>query len=83
MSNNVTEEQTFHKPLQEMEKLSTMWLKENVGMSGCIIVANTLLTAKIAHRASVNGISKDMKTKIRRVIKDFIWGGPNKKTRVK
>ena len=64
IGNNVTKDQTFNKPLQGMEKLSTMWLKEHVEMSGQMIVANTLLTAKIAHQASVNGISKDMKTKI-------------------
>ena len=57
--------------------------KKNVGIHGCTIVANTLLTTKIAHRASVNGISKNMKNNISKTIKEFIWGGTKKRARVR
>ena len=83
IGNNVTENQTFEKPLQGIEKLGKMWIKENIGIKGQTIVTNTLLDTKIAHRASVNGISKDMKTKIHQKIKEFVWGGPNKRARFK
>ena len=45
-------------------------------------VANTLLQAKLAHRASVNGVSKKIQNRIRKKIKEFVWGGENKKARV-
>ena len=59
------------------------WLRENIGIYGKIMVANTLLTAKLSHRASVKGISKSIKNRIRKKIKDFMWGGENKKARVR
>ena len=60
IGNSVIEGQTFDTAIKGMEKLGERWLKENVGINGGTIVANTLLTAKIAHRVSVNGISKNM-----------------------
>ncbi len=81
IGNNVTEAQTFDKPLQGIKKWGNMWIKENIGIQGQTILDNTLLTAKIAHRASVNRISKDMKTKFDQKTKEFIWGGSNKKAR--
>ena len=71
IGNNVTEEQTFDKAIKGMEKLGEKWLKEIVGIHGRTIVANTLLTSKIAHRASVNGISKNMKNNINKTIKEL------------
>ena len=75
--------QTFNTALTGIEKLGEKWLKENIGIHRRIIVANTQLTAKITHRASVNGISRDMKAKVSKKIKDFIWGGRNKTSRVR
>ena len=63
--------------------LGQTWLRENIGIYGRTIVANTLLTAKLSHRASVNGISKSMKNRIIKKIKDFMWGGENKNARVR
>ena len=69
IENNVTEVYIFDKPLQEIEKRGNVWIEENISIQGRTIVANTLLTAKIAYKVSVNEISKDMKTKINRKIK--------------
>ena len=56
--NTVSENGTSKKALIRIEKLGQTWLRENIGIYGRTIVANTLLTAKLSHRASVNGISK-------------------------
>ena len=69
IGNEVSEGQTFDKINQGIEKLGDKWIQENVGIYGCTIVANTLLTAKIKYRASVNGISNKMETKIHEKIK--------------
>ena len=79
IGNNVTEEQTFGKALKSIKTLGNKWHKQNIGIHGRTIVANTLLTAKIAHRASVNGISAAMKHKITTQVRDFIWGGATTK----
>ena len=75
ISNNISKEQTYNKALNNIEKLGEKWIKENIGIHGRTIVANTLLIAKLSHRASVNGISKTMKIRILKTIKEFIWGG--------
>jgi len=82
IGNVVTEEETYEKAIRGIETLGAKWLKENIGIKGRTIVANTLLQAKLAHRASVNGASKKMQNIIRKKIKEFIWGGENKKARV-
>ena len=79
IGNNVTEEQTFGKALKGIKMLGTKWHKQNIGIHGRTIVANTLLTAKITHRASVNGISPAMKHKLTTQIRNFIWGATLKK----
>ena len=56
----MTEKDTFDKVITSMDKLGSIWLKEHIGVHGRTIVANTLLQAKLAHRASVNGISEMM-----------------------
>ena len=66
ITNNVAEKQTFETALIGIEKLGEKWLNKYIGMYRRKIVANTLLRAKIIHRASVNGISRDMKAKIRK-----------------
>ena len=82
IGNIVTEEETYEKAIRGIETLGAKWLKEHIGVQGRTIVANTLLQAKLAHRASVNGTSKKMQKIIRKKIKEFIWGGENKKARV-
>ena len=58
IGNTVSENDTFNKALIGIEKLGQTWLRDNIGIYGRTIVANTLLTAKLSHRASVNEISK-------------------------
>ena len=82
IGNIVTEEETYEKAIRGIETLGAKWLKEHIGVQGRTIVANTLLQAKLAHRASVNGASKKMQNIIREKIKEFVWGGENKKARV-
>ena len=81
--NEVTEKDTFDKVITSMEKLGSIWLKEHIGSHGHTIVANTLLQAKLAHRASVNGISEMMGGKIKQKVREFVWGGEQKKARVR
>ena len=83
IGNNVTEIQTFQKPLQGMEKLGDRWLKECIGIYGREIVSNVLLTAKVTNIASVNGMSKDMKGEILKTIKKIIWRGKGKIPRIR
>ena len=83
IGNNLSENDTFNKALIGIEKLGQTWLRQIIGIYGRTIVANTLLTAKLSHRPSVNGISKSMKNRIRKKIKDFMWGGENKKAPVR
>lgn len=55
--------QTFDKHIPGIEKLGNLWIKANRYVKRRTIV-KTILIAEISHKASVNGISKDMKTKI-------------------
>ena len=82
IGNMVTEEQTYDKTLEGIEKLGKQWIKQNIGIHGRTIVANVLLQSKMAHKASVNGMSKRMSKRYKQKIKEFIWGGENKKARV-
>ena len=72
INNCVTKTQTFDKTVQGIEKLGIKWIQENIGIHGRAIVAKNLLTAKISHRSSVNGISLNMKAKSNKKIKDSI-----------
>ena len=83
IGNNVAENQMFDKVIHGIENLGETWLKENIDIYGRKIVTNTLLIAKISYRASVNGISRNIKAKMDKKIKEFIWGGINRKTRLR
>ena len=83
IGNNITEEDTFGPIIAAIEHLGTRWLKEHIGIYGRTIVANTLLQAKLTHRASVNTLSPSLQTKLRKVFKTFMWGGPAKKPRLR
>ena len=83
IGNNITEDDTFSALLTKMEKLGTQWLKEHIGVYGRTIVANSLMQAKITHRASVNAISSRLKKKLLKLFKEFMWGGPDKKPRLR
>ncbi len=50
------------------------------GMAG--VVASTLMSSKITHRADVNPLSQMLKNKILKEFKGFIWKGKEKKPRV-
>lgn len=78
-----TEEKTFGGILEKMTKLGEKWNKERMRIHGRTIVANTLLIAKLSHRASVNRISNHTKKIVKRNIRTFIWRGPKKRSRVK
>ena len=54
----VTENETFSSPMDTIESLANKWLKEHIGILGRTIVANTLLSAKLSHRARIKRISK-------------------------
>ena len=82
IGNEVTEEMTYNKAITGIVNLGAKWLKEHIGIHGRTIVANTLLQAKISYRASVNSMSIAMRIKYKNKIKEFIWGGENKKARV-
>ena len=83
IGNNVTEDDTFGHLLESVEKLGNRWLKEHIGIYGRTIVANSLMQAKLSHRASVNAISPRMESKMRKIFKAFMWGGPDKRPRLK
>ena len=79
IGNEVTEEITYNKVITGIVNLGEKWLKEQIGIHGRTIVANTLLQAKISHRASINSMSKAMRMKYKNKIKEFIWGGEKKR----
>ena len=70
----VPESKTFDKALTGIDILGEKWLKEHVGIYGRVIVANTLLQEKLSHRVSINRISATMRNKMKKKIKEFIWG---------
>ena len=47
IGNNVSKDQIFNKALNNIKKLGEKLLKEDIGIHGRIIVASTLLVAKI------------------------------------
>ena len=74
IGNIVPESKTFDKALNGIDILGEKWLKEHVGIYGRVIVANTLLQEKLSHRVSINRISATMRNKMKKKIKEFIWG---------
>ena len=58
------------------------WNKENVGIHGREIVANTILQAKLLHREIVNRLRSRMRRKITNAIKSFVSGEAENKARV-
>ena len=72
IGNNITEGDTFGTILASVEKPGTQWLKEHIGVYGRTIVANSLLQAKLAHRASVNALSPGLKNRLLKIFKAFM-----------
>jgi hypothetical protein len=83
IGNEVEEETTFGEIIEKVEELGAKWNKEQIGIYGRSIVANTLLLAKLKHRANVNAISKRVKKKIMDAFKAFVWKGKEKRARVR
>ena len=83
VGNTVEEEQRFGPILNKITKLGENWNKENIGVYGRALVANTLMLAKLKHRADVNAISSAMKRRILQEFKDFVWRGKEKRARVR
>ena len=82
IGNTVTEENTFNEAIKGIERLEEKWHKEHIVIHGRTILSNTLLIAKLSHRNSINGISGKLRNNITKKIKEFIWGGENRKARV-
>ena len=83
IGNQVGEKTRFEPILSKVGKLADAWNKENIGIFGRSVVANTLMLAKIKHRADVNALSQTMKKKILEEFKTFVWKGKGKRARVK
>ena len=79
----ITEEITFDKIIENVEKLGKRWLQEHIKPMGRTIVANSLLLAKISYRAMVNGITQKYRQKIKHTFRKFMWGGKSGGARVK
>ena len=83
MGNGITEEERFGKILEAIEKTGQKWNKEDIGIYGQSLVANTLLLSKISHRASVNPLSPQIRKAITEKFKAFIWKGEAKRGKVR
>ena len=83
IGNEVKEGDRFDEKLEKMKKLGERWNRENIGVYGRSIVANTLLLSKLKHRADVNALSQAMKKKILGAFKAFMWKGEGKKARLR
>ena len=83
IGNEVTEDQRFGKKVEGIEKEGSRWIQAHTGVYGRAVVANTLLLAKIKYRSDVNALSNNMKKKILKDFKSFMWKGKEKKARVK
>ena len=71
----MTEDKTFSSPIKGIGTLGSKLLKEHAGIHGRTIVANILLLAKLSHRPNINGISYKMNLKMKKKIKECLWGG--------
>jgi hypothetical protein len=59
--------------LDGMEKTGERWNREDITMIGRALVANTLLYSRIKFRLDVNSTTTDMRKRIKKVIRAFIW----------
>ena len=64
VGNSLAEETTWEKSLKGIEKIGEKLSKENARTRGWMIVASTLLQAKISHIESVNVLSSRMRGNI-------------------
>ena len=83
MGYGVTDEERFGKILEGIEKTGRTWNKENIGIFGQSLIANTILLSKISHRASVNALSPQIRKEITEKFKAFIWKGEAKRGKVR
>ena len=74
VGNKVTEEQMFKKGLEKMVEVGDRWNREDLTVYGKALVANTLLLATVKFRASVNGTTKEVRSEMKRIINEFVWG---------
>jgi hypothetical protein len=73
VGNEVSEEKRFEKPLIKLGKTGSRWNRERITVYGRALVSNTLMMPVIGFRANVNGMTKQMTTKILKEIKQFVW----------
>ena len=81
--NNVTDEARWEEPLKKLRKKGEDWNRENIGIHGRAIVANTILTAGLTHRSAVNALSPSLRKKIQEEFRAFMWKGGEKRARTK
>ena len=81
--NEVTDEQRWDEPLKRLQKKGDRWNRADIGIYGRAIIANTILTAGLSHRAAVNTLSPSRRKKIQEAFRSFMWKGAEKKSRVK
>ena len=72
---DVTEAERYDDILDAIEKTGQRWNREDIGVFGQALVANTLLLGKIGHRASVNTLSQQVRKMLKEKVRAFFWKG--------
>jgi exonuclease III len=73
IGNEVKDTDRHDENLKAMDKTGERWNREDITMIGRALVANTLLYARMKFRLDVNSTTTEMRKRIKRVIKEFIW----------
>lgn len=73
IGNSVKDTDRHDDNLEAMKKTGERWNMEDITMIGRALVANTLLYSRIKFRLDVNSTTTDMRKRIKKVIKEFIW----------
>ena len=75
IGNEIEEEERFEEGMKKMKRVAKRWKREEVGIYGRAIVANTLMMSKVKYRADVNPISEELKKSIKEEIREYVWEG--------
>lgn len=63
----------WEKIMENQQKVINMWSKMNLSYRGKELVLKALIQFKATYLMTVNGLPKDIKDKMKRMYKEFIW----------
>ena len=73
VGNKKDNEILWDKILEKQEESLKIWKKTNMSMKGKEIILKAIIQSKAMFLATVNGMSKEIEEKMKKMFKDFIW----------